>query len=827
MLENATRICEAKFGNLFRFDGTDFQLAAEAGAPPELIEFLTRRGAQLPIPGSLLDRVMQTKQACHTADIIADAIPSPGARFGGARSAICVPMLKDDVLVGAIFIYRTEVSPFTDKQIELVKNFAAQAVIAIENTRLLSELRESLEQQTATSKVLRVISSSPGELEPVFQAMLENAVHICGANFGNIYRWSGDALHLLATHNTPPAFAEARRNSPFRPGPDTPTGRMVATKAVTQVADLAAEPRFTEQDDRDVRFGVGVGGIRTLLSVPMLKEDELIGAITIYRQEVRPFTDKQVDLVANFAAQAVIAIENTRLLNELRQRTGDLSEALEQQTATSEVLRVVSTSPGDMKPVFEAMLANALRICEAKFGHILLYDGERYHAAHLHNVPLSYREFWEQNGPIRPGPNTGLARLARTKQVAHIPDLKADSVYASEREPLRVVAVDHAGARTFLAAPMIKDDQLIGAIVIYRQEVRPFTDKQIALVQNFAAQAVIAIENTRLLNELRKSLEQQTATSEVLSVISSSPGELEPVFQAMLANATHICEAKFGNLLLYDGNGFHVRAMHNAPPAWNELRRRDPSFHPGPKHPLARMAESKQLQHITDLKADKSYLERDPTLIPIVDLAGARTALVVPMLKEGELVGAIVIYRQEVRPFTDKQIALVQNFAAQAVIAIENTRLLNELRQSLEQQTATAEVLGVISSSPGELEPVFRAMLENATHICEAKFGVLYLFDGEMLAVGAEVETPPKYAEFQKQRGRFQPTPGVTSNAFCAPNKRIIPPMPPPGMSVCRWQRSAAHDHSSACRCSRTTKSWGSLRSTGRKFVHSPTGRLS
>ncbi len=267
---------------------------------------------------------------------------------------------------------------------------------------------------------------------------------------------------------------------------------------------------------------------------------------------------------------------------------------------------------------------------------------------------------------------------------------------------------------------------------------------------------MIAIENTRLLNELRELLEQQTATSEVLSVISSSPGELEPVFQAMLANATRICEAKFGNLLLHDGNVFHVRAMHNAPPAWHELRRRDPRFHPGPKHPLARMAASKELQHITDLKADVSYLERDPTLIPIVDLAGARTALVVPMLKENALIGAIVIYRQEVRPFTEKQIALVQNFAAQAVIAIENTRLLNELRQSLEQQTATADVLRIISTSPGELEPVFQAMLENATRICGAKFGVLLLFEsGRMRVVG--MHNAPEAFEEMRRRDPYIP----------------------------------------------------------------------
>src|SRR5262249_17836208 len=253
---------------------------------------------------------------------------------------------------------------------------------------------------------------------------------------------------------------------------------------------------------------------------------------------------------------------------------------------------------------------------------------------------------------------------------------------------------------------------------------------QRAVLKTFADQAVIAIENTRLLNELRESLQQQTATSEVLGVISRSPGELEPVFQAMLENATRICEAKFGNLLLYDGDAFRIVAMHGAPPAWDALRRRDPVIRFSPLNPLGRVVATKQLQHITDFRLEQSYIEREPAPVALAEVAGARTVLVVPMLKENELIGAIAIYRQQVRPFSDKQIELVNNFAKQAVIAIENTRLLNELRESLQQQTATSEVLQVISSSTGELEPVFETILANATRICEAKFGSLYLYDG-------------------------------------------------------------------------------------------------
>src|SRR5262245_5089252 len=384
---------------------------------------------------------------------------------------------------------------------------------------LARELKEAREQQAATSELLKVISSSPGKLEPVFKAILKNATRICQARFGVLNLYDGTFFRRAAIHNPTPEFA-MRLGEVIRPHPESGFGRVARTKQVVHIDDVRTRPPYLEGDEANVKF-VDLTGARTVLCVPMLKGNELIGLIAIFRQEVRPFTDKQIELVKTFAAQAVIAIENTRVLNELR-------ESLQQQTATADVLKVISASPGDMKPVFEAMLSNALRLCEAKFGHLLLYDGECFHATHLHDVPPAYRDYWQQHAPLRPGPKTGLANLARTKRIFHIPDLKADPAYAA-RDPLRVITVDQAGARSFLGVPMVKDDKLVGAIVIYRQEVRPFTDKQIELVQNFAAQAVIAIENTRLLNELRESLQQQTATADVLKVISTSTGELEPV----------------------------------------------------------------------------------------------------------------------------------------------------------------------------------------------------------------------------------------------------------------------------------------------------------
>jgi class 3 adenylate cyclase/putative methionine-R-sulfoxide reductase with GAF domain len=607
-----------------------------------------------------------------------------------------------------------------------VTDFAVQAVIAIENARLLNEARqrtadlgqrttdltEALEQQTATSEVLQVISSFAGELDPVFQAMLEKAAGICDVTYGNIYRWDNGVFQLVATHNTPRAFVEARRRSPPRPNSKNLFGRIAATKTVLHIADFSAEQQeHFEAGNPDQLAAVELGGVKTILIVPLLRENELIGFFSLIRQQIKPFTDKQIELVTNFAAQAVIAIENARLLNELRQRTTDLTEALEQQTATSEVLKVISGSPSDLRPVFEAMLDNATRICQASLGTMTLYENGGFRHVALHGAPAAYEELRAREPVIVPKAAQGLGRLASTKQVVHI----ADSL--SEPPEARGGLAQLAAARTLLIVPMLKEQELVGSFGIYRQEVRPFTDKQIALVENFAAQAVIAIENARLLNELRQrttdlseALEQQTATSEVLQVISSSPGELDPVFAAMLASATHICEAKFGNLFLREGETFRAVAWHGEATYVENWRQEPLTIKTDvPDIPLARLAATKQRVHIADLRQDVAYKAGFAPLVTLVDKGGARSLLIVPMLKERTLVGAIAIYRQEVRPFSEKQVQLLENFAAQAVIAIENARLLGELRERTEEVVKLNERLEQrVTDQVGEIERMGR-----------------------------------------------------------------------------------------------------------------------
>ena len=553
--------------------------------------------------------------------------------------------MREGFAIGTIAVRRAEAKLFSDKQVELLSNFAAQAVIAIENARLLSELRESLEQQTATADVLRVISSSPGELKPVFQAMLQNAITICGAKFGQMFLCEQTAIRMVAHLGVPAALAEfdAGRGA-FHPTSGGALERVLQIKQVVHSADVSSE--FADSPV------VRLGGARSYVGVPLLKDDELIGAISIYRQEVRPFTEKQIELITNFAAQAVIAIENTRLLNELRQRTTDLTESLEQQTATSEVLRAISSSPGELEPVFSAMLANAIRICEATSGHLWLLEGNTVRTVAILHSAQSYIDYRRRNPvySLRDNPGIPIDRLANTKQVVHVPDLRTDQSYIGKNDRM-VTLVEVAGARTYVAVPMLKEGELIGGISLYRQEVRPFTEKQIELVQNFAAQAVIAIENTRLLNELRQRttdltefLEQQTATSKVLDVISRSAFDLHAVFETVAESSVRLCGADRAFIYRFDGELLRMAVAFNAPQKLKDFLSQNP-IRPGRYSSAGRAALERRTSYILDVLADAEYSYGSK------DVEKLRTVLSVPILKGDDLLGVVGIYTLEETDF--------------------------------------------------------------------------------------------------------------------------------------------------------------------------------
>jgi signal transduction histidine kinase len=683
IVESACELCEAYDSVLVLKDGGDLRFSAHHGPIPMTIE-------KWPINRQwTAGRAFVDRKPVHVHDLLAEGDEFPDGRElsqrMGHRTILSVPLLREGDSIGALVLRRTEVHPFTDKQIALLQTFADQGVIAIGNVRLFEEvqaktrdLSEALTYQTASSNILGVIASSPTEVAPALRAIVESACKLCDAYDANVLLKVDNDLHFSAHHGPIPTGQRAR---PINR--DWVTGRSVVDKSPVQVSDFeAAEAAEFPEGQRQSREQ----GHRCTLAVPLLREGEAIGAIALRRLEPIAFNEKQITLLQTFAAQAVIAIGNVRLFNEVQQRTRELSEALTYQTGSANILKVIASSPTDLDPVLQSIVESACDLCAASDAVVQLRDGDdlRFRA---HHGPIEINvEKW----PIGRDWAAGRAFLDQT--TVHVTDVFSEQAndFAGSRE------LSHhtggGGIRTVLSVPLLREGESLGALTLRRQEVEPFSDKQISLLQTFADQAVIAIGNVRLFEEvqaktrdLSEALTYQTGSANILKVIASSPTAVEPVLRAIVESACELCEADDALALLKEGDDLIFHAQHGSIPVVWERQPINRQF------PSGRAVLDHEAVHVHDLLAPEG--DEFPAAREFARRTNVRTVLSAPLMREGESVGVIVLRRTEVNPFSDKQIALLQTFADQAVIAIGNVRLFEQVQERTRELSKSLEDL--------------------------------------------------------------------------------------------------------------------------------------
>jgi signal transduction histidine kinase len=731
IMDSAQRLFGTTIGGVFHYDGRMVHLVATRGWSSEALQDASRLYPAPPNPATLNGRVILSCQAQTIADTHADPdYDRTTVQLSQWRRMVGAPMVKDGLPIGAIVVAWGDPGEVPRRQADLLKTFADQAVIAIENVRLFNETREALERQTATAEILKVISESPTDTQPVFEAIVRSCQRLLGGKAVALTLPNGAMLESVAFASDGQAHGEGGFLKPWPFDHASGAGACILESRVIAVADTTeGAKRFARM--RDLALALGY---RSALFVPLLRDGKALGCLGILRASTGEFDAKEISLAQTFADQAVIAIQNVRLFNETK-------EALEQQTATAEVLQVISNSVADTDPVFERILASTERLFECRRTAIFLAPGDgKLHLAAMHgasgsNATTRYpRPFEQTAGPMV---------IGERRQVYF-----ADVLNAPDVPPSLRLAGQQSGNFSILMTPMVWEGQGVGMITVSREPNVGFNDKELGLLRTFADQAVIAIQNARLFNETKEALEQQTATAEVLKVISGSLSDVQPVLEAVALRSRLLGRADNSRVWLLDGD--HLRSMTGLVLDDGSESGRDELMPPKVSSVIGRAFVERRTVHVDDVAAllDSEY----PDSRGIQSRHGFRTVLGVPMLRDGVSIGTIGVYRKLVQPFSAAEIRLVETFADQAVIAIENVRLFNETKEALEQQTATAEVLKAISRTTFELDPVLDALIENATRLCKSDRGFVFIREGGEYRPTASYGATPEQLEFMSHR---------------------------------------------------------------------------